>query len=101
MTALDEQAVAAGLAAHPAWRLDDDGRGIRRELRFADFAEAFGFMARIALVAEQMNHHPEWFNVWNRVDIRLSTHDAGGITDRDFALATRIDQAAVAAQAGV
>ncbi len=64
---------------------------LRRELRFADFVEAFGFMARVALVAEAMGHHPEWSNVWNRVTIELTTHDAGGLTDLDLQLARRID----------
>ncbi|HRD53967.1 MAG TPA: 4a-hydroxytetrahydrobiopterin dehydratase [Flavobacteriales bacterium] len=63
-----------------------------RSFRFADFSEAFGFMARVALVAEKMNHHPEWTNVWNSVEIRLSTHDAGGsITEKDRRLAAAID----------
>jgi len=64
---------------------------LRRELRFADFVEAFGFMTRVALVAEAMGHHPEWSNVWNRVTIELTTHDAGGLTDLDLQLARRID----------
>jgi len=64
---------------------------LRRELRFADFVEAFGFMARVALVSEAMGHHPEWSNVWNRVTIELTTHDAGGLTNLDLQLARRID----------
>lgn len=84
----------AWLAAHPAWQLDADGRGIRRALRFADFSEAFAFMSRVALMAEKMDHHPEWFNVYNRVDVRLSTHDSGGLTALDTRLATWIDQIA-------
>ena len=63
-----------------------------REIAFEDFVEAFGFMTRVALIAEAMNHHPEWSNVWNKVEINLTTHDAGGITMRDFRLASAIDK---------
>ncbi len=61
-------------------------------LRFADFNEAFGFMTRVAIKAQEMNHHPEWFNVYNRVDVTLSTHDANGLTERDIKLAHFIDE---------
>jgi 4a-hydroxytetrahydrobiopterin dehydratase len=64
---------------------------LHRELRFADFNEAFGFMCRVALVAETMGHHPEWSNVWNKVVIELTTHDAGGLSSLDLALAQRIE----------
>lgn len=64
---------------------------IAKTYSFADFSEAFGWMARVALAAEQMNHHPEWCNVWNRVEVTLSTHDSGGLTKRDIALAKRMD----------
>jgi 4a-hydroxytetrahydrobiopterin dehydratase len=64
---------------------------LHRELRFADFNEAFGFMSRVALVAETLGHHPEWFNVWNKVVIDLTTHDAGGLSTLDLELAQRID----------
>ena len=77
------------VTALPAWSLVD-GK-LHRELRFADFSEAFGFMARVALAAEQLGHHPEWSNVWNRVVIDLTTHDTGGLSDLDVALARRID----------
>ena len=73
----------------PAWSLVN-GK-LRRELRFADFVEAFGFMSRVALVAEAMGHHPEWSNVWNRVVIELTTHDTGGLSNLDVKLAQRID----------
>lgn len=73
----------------PAWSLAN-GK-LRRELRFADFVEAFGFMSRVALVAEAMGHHPEWSNVWNRVVIELTTHDTGGLSNLDLQLAQRID----------
>ena len=72
------------------WSLDQ-GKLYRR-FAFADFVEAFGFMSRVALLAETLNHHPEWSNVYNRVDIHLTTHDAGGLTERDFALAGRINR---------
>lgn len=79
------------MAALPHWTLSDDALAITRTLRFGDFAEAFGFMARVAILAEKADHHPEWFNVYNRVEIRLTTHDAGGLSHRDVALATAID----------
>lgn len=75
----------------PEW-IEVPGRdAIQRSFRFADFSEAFGFMARVALLAERQDHHPEWFNVWNRVDITLTTHDAGGLSSRDMQLAEAID----------
>jgi 4a-hydroxytetrahydrobiopterin dehydratase len=66
---------------------------IRKEFKFKDFNQAFGFMSRVALMAERMDHHPEWFNVYNKVDIVLSTHDAGGLSERDVKLASFIDSA--------
>lgn len=80
----------AGLTAElPEWTLD--GEHLKRTIRFADFSQAFGFMTRVALLAEAQDHHPEWFNVWNRVDIALTTHDAGGLSARDVTLARAID----------
>ncbi|MCB1044222.1 MAG: 4a-hydroxytetrahydrobiopterin dehydratase [Acidobacteria bacterium] len=73
------------------WQVNDDSK-LERRLAFPDFVSAFAFMTRVALEAERMNHHPEWFNVYNRVHIQLSTHDAGGITEKDFQLAAIIDQ---------
>ena len=78
------------LAAKPDWRLRE-GK-LYRAFLFDNFVEAFGFMTRVALLAETMNHHPEWFNVYNRVEIRLVTHDADGISARDFELAGKIDR---------
>jgi len=75
----------------PEWRLTNGRDAIERSFRFADFSAAWGFMSRVALLAEQRGHHPEWSNVWNRVDITLSTHDAGGLTELDVALARAID----------
>lgn len=74
----------------PQWNLV--AGKLQRELRFADFSEAFGFMARVALAAEALGHHPEWSNVWNRVTVALTTHDTGGLSNLDVELATRIDQ---------
>ena len=74
------------------WSLRDGA--LFRSFRFADFDAAFGFMARVALAAAALDHHPDWTNVWNRVDVRLLTHDAGGLTELDFALAERIDRIA-------
>jgi 4a-hydroxytetrahydrobiopterin dehydratase len=88
---LDEGERTAALQALPLWAYDAEARGIRRILRFADFAEAFGFMTRVAILAEKADHHPEWFNVYNRVEILLTTHDAGGLSERDVALAKAID----------
>jgi 4a-hydroxytetrahydrobiopterin dehydratase len=72
----------------PGWELR--GRSLHRELRFADFAEAWAFMCRVAAVAEELDHHPDWSNSWNRVVIDLTSHDAGGLTERDTLLAERI-----------
>ncbi|WP_281275400.1 4a-hydroxytetrahydrobiopterin dehydratase [Azoarcus indigens] len=82
------------LGALPAWTLDEDREAIRRKFQFADFNAAFAFMARVALQAEKMDHHPEWSNVYNKVEILLSTHDAGGLTQKDIALAHFIDAVA-------
>ena len=82
---------AADLASLPNWTVDAAGKSIHRELRFADFNEAWGFMNRVALLAEKQDHHPDWSNVWNTVRITLSTHDAGGLTDKDITLAKAID----------
>ena len=85
---------AAALARLEGWRAAEGRDAISREFRFKDFNAAFGFMSRVALHAEKHDHHPEWSNVYNRVDITLSTHDAGGVTDKDVALAHFIDAAA-------
>ncbi|MCY1665647.1 4a-hydroxytetrahydrobiopterin dehydratase [Rhizobium sp. SL86] len=91
---LDPEAVAAKLEGLDGWALDEDGLSIRRSFRFGDFAEAFGFMTRCALIAEKLDHHPEWSNVYSRVEVRLTTHDSGGLTDRDFRLAEAMNKAA-------
>lgn len=89
----EERAAAFSLIL--GWQLLDGRDAIAQTFKFADFNAAFGFMTRVALVAERMNHHPEWSNVWNRVDITLSTHDAGGLTMRDIELAQAIDRIAL------
>jgi 4a-hydroxytetrahydrobiopterin dehydratase len=94
MLALGPDDIQASLALRPGWALSADGLAITRSFCFADFSQAFGFMTRVALAAEKANHHPEWFNVYNRVDVRLTTHDAGGLTERDFALAAVADACA-------
>lgn len=87
-----DAAARAGLAAElPAWRLVEGRDALSRSFRFADFSTAWGFMARVALLAEAQDHHPEWSNIWNRVDILLTTHDAGGLSARDLRLARAID----------
>ena len=78
----------------PAWRMVDGRDAVTRTFTFKDFNAAFGFMTRAALVAERMNHHPEWFNVWSRVEVTLATHDAGGLTERDLKLAEAMDSIA-------
>lgn len=76
------------------WSFEEGGKAITRTLKFKDFSEAFGFLARVALHAEKVDHHPEFTSVWNRVDFRLTSHDAGGVTDRDVRLAEAIDRLA-------
>lgn len=89
---LDEQTVAAELGKLSGWTLVAGRPAISKSFVFKSFSEAWGFMSRAALAAEKLNHHPEWFNVYNRVDVTLSTHDAGGLTDLDFKLAARLDK---------
>jgi 4a-hydroxytetrahydrobiopterin dehydratase len=88
LTANERNESLAGLAG---WAFDEGRNGIAKSFKFADFGEAFAFMTRIALEAEKADHHPEWSNVWNRVDILLSTHSDGGVTAKDTALAARIE----------
>ena len=85
------------LPSLPAWRFDAERGGlIAREFKFHDFAQAFGFMAQIAVIAESRNHHPEWFNVYNRVQVTLTTHDVGGLSMKDIELARTMDRVAAA-----
>lgn len=91
-SAVSQDALAAHLSAHPSWSIVD-GK-LHRELRFPSFIEAFGFMTRAALVAQSMDHHPEWSNVYGTVVIDLTTHSAGGITENDLELSNAIDELA-------
>ena len=88
---LDETERSALLARSPVWTHEPLRDAITRQFKFADFAQAFGFMASVAIVAEKMDHHPEWSNVYNRVDILLTTHDADGLSERDAKLAEAIE----------
>ena len=90
-TRLTDAEIAALATTLPAWVKRDHGKAIHRSFKFKDFSEAWGFMARVALAAEQLGHHPDWSNVWNKVDVTLSTHDAGGLTANDVTLAKAID----------
>ena len=75
----------------PGWTVEEDGKALARTFKFKDFSEAFAFLTRVALHAEKADHHPEFTSVWNRVDFRLTSHDAGSVTDRDLKLARAID----------
>jgi len=91
---LSPDEVAQLLAEHPQWTLTREGKAITRSFQFADFSEAWGFMSRVALLAEAQDHHPEWFNVYAKVEVTLTTHDAGpsgGLSQRDVRLARAID----------
>lgn len=87
LTEAERGALATSL---PGWTVTAEGEAIHRAFRFRDFSEAWGFMNRVALLAESQQHHPDWSNVWNRVEITLTTHDSGGLTQRDVRLATAI-----------
>ncbi len=89
---LDSDELRVEVEKLSGWSLENDK--LHREFLFQDFNEAFGFMARVALIAESMQHHPEWFNVWNRVVVDLSTHDAGGVTSLDVELAQKMNDIA-------
>jgi 4a-hydroxytetrahydrobiopterin dehydratase len=89
---LEGDARAQALSGLDGWSEDDGRDAISKTFTFSDFNEAFGWMSRVALIAEKMNHHPEWFNVWNRVDVTLSTHSAGGLTEIDMKLAKKMDE---------
>ena len=91
MAKLTQDELQAALKGLTGWRIARDGAAIARNFKFADFDAAFAFMTRVALLAAKMDHHPEWFNVYNKVDVTLSTHDAGGVTRKDIELATAMD----------
>ncbi|MDC8754109.1 4a-hydroxytetrahydrobiopterin dehydratase [Erythrobacter sp. sf7] len=91
---LDAKETEKLMADHPEWELAREGKAITRTFQFKDFSEAWGFMSRVALLAETQDHHPEWFNVYARVEVTLTTHDAGesgGLSQRDVTLARAID----------
>ena len=88
---LEGEELAAAVARLPAWQYDPLAGSIGREIVLADFSAAFGFMTRVALLAEKMDHHPEWSNVYSRVEVTLATHDAGGVTDKDIAMARAME----------
>lgn len=90
----ESQAVESFLQKNNGWAWKKGKKAIHKSYAFKDFNQAFGFMTRVALLAEQMNHHPEWFNVYNRIDVVLTTHDAGGVTEKDVKLATFMDKCA-------
>ena len=91
VTRLNAEERASAVAGLPDWEMIAQPEGIRRRFMFADFVEAFGFMTRVAILAEKADHHPEWSNVYHRVDIVLTTHDCGGLSQRDVDLAKAID----------
>lgn len=95
---LDGDTLKTRLSETPDWELDVSGNAISRTFTFKDFSEAFGFMSRVALAAEKLDHHPDWSNVYKTVEVSLSTHDAGGLTELDFKLARKMD--AFAGKAG-
>ncbi len=92
MQKLDPAARTAFLGEFPLWREIKGRDAIARLIEFKDFTEAFAFMTRVAMLAEKMDHHPQWFNVYNKIDITLSTHDAGGVTEKDIAMAKAIER---------
>jgi len=97
MSRLTRIGAAAALGRLPGWSPAEGRDAIRRTYRFADFNAAFGFMARVAMMAEKLDHHPEWFNSYDRVEVTLTTHDAEGVTERDVIMAAFMDEAAQAA----
>lgn len=89
---LGNEARKAALEALPAWKHDAERDAISRRFQFADFSEAFAFMSRAALLAEQMDHHPEWLNVYNKVDVTLTTHDVDGLSGKDISMAQALEK---------
>jgi len=94
MTKAAKIGAKAALARLSGWSAVDGRDAISKSYKFADFNTAFGFMTRVALKADQMDHHPEWFNVYSKIDVTLSTHDSGGVTEKDVVLAKFMDEAA-------
>ena len=94
MSRPEKLGLAAALAQLDGWRAVEGREAIAKSFKFADFNAAFGFMTRVALKADRMDHHPEWYNVYSKVDVLLSTHDSGGVTEKDVELAKFMDEAA-------
>jgi 4a-hydroxytetrahydrobiopterin dehydratase len=92
MKKLDSKARAAALKKLTNWKTVKGRDAIARKFEFKDFNEAFGFMTRVALLADKMDHHPEWFNVYNKLEVTLSTHDAGGVTENDIKMAKAMEE---------
>jgi 4a-hydroxytetrahydrobiopterin dehydratase len=95
MATLAGDELRAAVAELDGWALEETGNGITRQFRFADFSTAFAFMTAVALKAEAMDHHPEWSNVYSKVDVRLTSHDVGGVTERDLSLARYMNNLSV------
>lgn len=92
--AIDTAEASRRLTELPGWQMRTDGKALERSFVFRNFSEAFGFMTRAALIAEKLNHHPEWFKVYKRVGVQLTTHDTGGLTELDFKLAKAMNRIA-------
>lgn len=88
---MNETAIAKALEGLAGWTYDAEAGAIRKSFLFADFKAAFGFMTQVALLAEEACHHPEWFNVYNRIDVTMTTHDAGGVTENDTLFAEKMN----------
>lgn len=99
MTKYNEDEINKNLTSFAGWRYNKEA--LERTFTFKDFSEAFAFMTRVALIAETLEHHPDWSNVYNKVTIRLSTHDAGGVTGKDFAFVKKMESLFVIEEAGV
>ena len=89
---LNQEERDSWMRALPEWSLAREGKAIERSFEFADFSEAFAFMARVALIAEKRDHHPEWFNVYNKIEVTLTTHDVDGVSEKDVELARFMDE---------
>lgn len=92
MKKFDLEDINKNLESCKGWSYNNNNNAIEKNFTFKDFNEAFGFMTRVALIAETLNHHPDWCNVYNRIKIRLSTHDANGITEKDFVFVKKVEQ---------
>jgi 4a-hydroxytetrahydrobiopterin dehydratase len=101
MAKLPIEELRAALKRLPDWRLAEGREAITRKFQFVDFDAAFAFMTRVALLAAKMDHHPEWFNVYNRLEVTLATHDAGGVTEKDIELAMAMDGYAALMSGGI